>query len=80
MSGGIGKRIDEMYAFVAVHDDQDEGVMGMPTAQGWLPMVGADMARMESLKDLAKVLAQRSGKRIRLLRFSVREELEVFDP
>lgn len=44
-------RIEEMYAFVAEDSGpDDEGVVGMATKSGWMPLVGADMARVESLK------------------------------
>jgi len=71
-------RIMGMYAFVSEDSGpDDEGVVAMSTGFGWMPMVGADMARVESLKPIAKGIAQESGKRIKLLHFTHREELEV---
>ncbi|GAH83034.1 unnamed protein product, partial [marine sediment metagenome] len=47
-------RIEEMYAFVAEDTGpDDEGVVGVNTGCGWMPLVGADMARVESLKPIA---------------------------
>lgn len=73
-------RIEEMYAFVAEESGpDDEGVVAMKTELGWMPLVGADMARVESLKPIAKGIARGTGKRIKLLRFTNRDELEVIN-
>ena len=69
-------RIEEMYAFVAEDSGpDDEGLVGMNTVSGWMPLVGADMARVESLKPIAKNIAAQTGKKIKLLHFTQREEL-----
>ncbi len=47
------KRIEVMYAFIS-HDDEGEGVTAFyDHRQGWLPMVAADEARLDSLRDRA---------------------------
>ncbi len=69
-------RIEEMYAFVAEDSGpDDEGVVGINTGSGWMPLVGADMARVESLKPIAREIAARTGQKIKLLHFTHREEL-----
>ena len=69
-------RIEEMYAFVAEDSGpDDEGIVGMGTRAGWMPLVGADMARVESLKPIARNIAAQTGKKIKLLHFTHREEL-----
>jgi hypothetical protein len=73
------KRIEQMYAFVA-EDAEGEGVCGFRGDLGWMPLVGADIARVESIRHVAQIIADQSGKPIRLLRFAVREELEVIHP
>lgn len=73
-------RIDALYAFIA-EDAEGEGVCAFQDPAGrWLPMVGADGMRVESLKPIAQQIARKSGQRIRLVRFAGREELEVFEP
>lgn len=80
-------KINEMYAFV-VEDTgpDDEGITGCymrPGAQGsgqWMPFVGADMQRVEQLKPMAAQVARAVGKPVKVLRFSVREEIEVIQP
>ena len=72
------ERIDQMYAFIA-SDEDGEGVIGMKVNENeWLPLVGADMARVESLKSYARSLSAATGKKVILVRFTNREELEVY--
>lgn len=70
-------RIEEMYAFVAEDKGpDDEGIVGMGAAGiGMMPLVGADMARAESLKEIARQISKQTGKKIKLLRFTNREDL-----
>ena len=79
-------RIEEIYAFV-VEDSgpDDEGVIGIQTGSGddgqrlWLPLVGADMARVNSLRLIAQGIGRQIGKRVTLVHFSNREDLEVIN-
>ena len=79
-------RIEEMYAFV-VEDTgpDDEGVIGIQSPPGddgrtlWLPLVGADMARVESLRPIAQGIGHQLGKKVTLVHFSNREDLEVIN-
>ena len=69
-------RIEEMFAFVAEDSGpDDEGIVGMNTGAGWMPLVGADMARVESLRPIARTIAAETEVRIKLLRFTQREDL-----
>lgn len=70
-------RIDRMYAFVVVDKDGTEGVAGMRTDDGWLPLVGADFDRVDSLRPIAQHMADTFGHSITLVEFSTRRELEV---
>ena len=71
-------KITEMFAFVAEDTGpDDEGVTGIWMAEIFLPLIGADMARIDSLRPTAKAIAKQTGKPVKLLRFSQREELEV---
>jgi hypothetical protein len=75
-------RITEMYAFAAVDPTGEfEGVCAYRhPEQGWLPMVAADAARIERLRPYAQEIATRTRRRVELLRFTVRETVEVVDP
>ena len=78
MSGGVGFRITRLWAYLAVHDDDDEGVIGMQTPDGWVPLVAADRARLASLRPYAEHVAASAGLVVRLVRFeqmTVEEEI-----
>lgn len=67
-----------MFAFISFTEDdpEDEGVIGWKFGDTWIPLVGADMARIDSLRPVAKKIAEISGKKIVLSKFSKREDLE----
>ena len=78
-------RIKEMYAFI-VEDTgpDDEGVVAIPSisrehAPIWVPLVGADMARVDSLRPLAEDIGRQSGKKVTLVHFSNRRDLEIIN-
>jgi hypothetical protein len=75
-------RIEQMYAFVMV--DPADNTEGIPAVQGpgglAMPLVGADMARVDSLRPIAVEMAAAAGAKITLCRFEVRTELETFGP
>jgi hypothetical protein len=76
----VPDRIERLFAFVA-EDESGEGLTGFwDPASGWMPMVAADEARVESLRQMAERIATESGKPIRLLRFDVRTEVETITP
>ncbi len=71
-------KIDEMYAFIATEDDGQEGICAFQIHGGmWMPMVGADLARMESLRPMAEKIAKATGKQIEVIKFTNREHLEM---
>lgn len=75
-------RIEQMYAFVCLDpEDNTEGIpafidpaTGMP-----MPMVAADMKRVEQMRPIAEGLVKQTGVRITLCRFEVRTEIEVLE-
>lgn len=79
---GLGFVIREVWAFICIHDDGDEAVPATfhDPSRTWLPMVAADVKRVESFREIAAEMAKRSGKRIVLAKFSTREDLETFEP
>lgn len=56
-----GHRIKELYAFVAIDEDGDEGIMGMQTGDTWMPLIGSDMPRVESLKPIAEEISRQTN-------------------
>ena len=77
-------RIDEMYAFI-VEDSgpDDEGVIGIQSMEGdsgyrlWLPLVGADIARVNSLRPIARGIGRKIGKKVTLVHFTNRQDIEI---
>lgn len=69
-------RIERIFAFIAEENPQDEGVVAMKIGTNWMPLVGADMARIESLRPIAQDIAKATGKTIKLIVFETRKELE----
>ncbi len=71
-------RIDHMFAFVQTDPTDDtEGITGFLAPDGtWMPMVGADLERVEQLMPIAQGIASATGREIKVLKFSVREEIQ----
>lgn len=72
----MGFKVDELFGFIALGDDGDEGVMAINTPTGWLPMVGADMKRVESLKPIAQEITLQKGIKYKIKRFKLIGEIE----
>lgn len=77
-------KIDQMYAFI-IEDKEpdDEGVIAFESKSEttgesvWLPLVGADMTRINSLRPLAEGIGKQIRRKVTLARFTQREDLEV---
>lgn len=72
-------KIDEMFAFIAVEED-GEGLPAFQMGDMLMPLVAADSARVDSLRRMAQAICNASGMQMKLVRFSVREELETILP
>jgi hypothetical protein len=57
-----------MFAFIC----EDKG----PNDERVVALVGADMARVNSLKSYALDIAKKTGKKVKLIHFTNREDLE----
>lgn len=73
---GQGQKIEAIYAWVAVEPDGGEGVCSMQIGNTHMPLVGADQARVESLRPQAEQIRRMTGYPIKLVRYAAREELE----
>jgi len=72
-----GLKIDQMFAFVVLDEDGDEGIPALQLGDMAFPMVGADMERMEALRPHAEHLSKTLGKKITLKHFTTCTDLEV---
>ena len=78
---GTGHLLTELFAFVALHDDVDEGVVAGTMPNGSvMPLIAADRARMEALIPIAQSIANVSGFRITIAHLTVREDERVIEP
>jgi len=74
-------KIERLFAYVATDpEDGDEGVCSVQIGQVHFPMVGADMERMESLRDRAEGIAHASGFEIRLMLFDNAQVIDTITP
>jgi hypothetical protein len=69
-------KIESITAFVAVDREGNEGIMAFNGPLGWMPMVCADEARVESIRPMAEKVREKTGVEYRVLRFSRREEVK----
>lgn len=66
-------KINELYAFIS-SDDDGEGIIGAKISDGtFLPFIGADLERVESLKPIADKICSLYGKKYEI-RYFVRKE------
>lgn len=70
-------RIKELWAYVSVAPDGDEGVIGTETPNGWIPLVAADGERVKQFRDVAAYVAARTGRPVRLVHFTNRSDVET---
>lgn len=67
-------KIDGLWAWIATEDGQ-EGLIGIQTASGWAPLIGADRARVEALRDKAQEIAD-LGTVVTLIQLTERTDVE----
>lgn len=63
-------KIEVIYAYITTEEGpDDEGIVAAKIGGIWHPLIGADEARIRSLKPVAMRVAQVTGKRITLVKF-----------
>ena len=68
--------ITKITAFVAIDPiDGDEGILAFNSDTGWMPLVCADEDRIKSMIPVAEEISQATGKKYRIIQFSVREDV-----
>lgn len=72
-------RIDSIWAFVSIDPvDKNEGVVTVAIGNTMMPMIAADEERLAYLKPIAEGMTVFSGMKIKLVKFSQREEVETY--
>lgn len=78
--GGTGFYIERLWAFLAVHGDGDEGVIGLPLGGMTMPAIAADSQRVEQMRPMVEQLCALTKKQVKLVRFDRRVDIETFGP
>ena len=73
-----GYRITELWIFVGIDVDDDEGVMAVIGPEGAIPLVAADVSRRDSLLPIADEIVRKNGGHYEV-RHYVPEPLTMFD-
>lgn len=73
-------KIEDVWAFISVDEKGDEGLCAIPTQMGMMPMIAADEARLKDLMPQAQKLADMTKKKIKLIKLTNRQEVEVIVP
>jgi len=73
-------RIDAVWAWIS-DDAEGEGIVGtrMPNGQ-WIPFIAADHERLEQLRPMAQMIADDTGRPIKLIRLSMRTDVDILLP
>jgi hypothetical protein len=70
-------RIESMWAFVSVDpEDDNEGICTIMWGDMPMPMIASDQTRIAQLRPAACELKRLTGMRVKLVKFTVREEIE----
>lgn len=73
-------RLKSVWVFTAIDPkDNSEGVIGLSTPMGMMPAVAGDERRRDLIYPLAKNIAKARGITVKMIKFSVREDLETFE-
>lgn len=73
-------QIEHMYVAIAVDKlTGDEGVCGMLTDAGWIPLVASDRIRLPTVLEAAEKVAKSGQMLVRVVRFEKAAEFRVFD-
>lgn len=75
LANGQFLRITELYAFIAKDKEGNEGIMGFSNGGQMMPLIGADIDRVESLKPIADRIAALNGIEYELRYFTTHGEV-----
>lgn len=74
------QRVESIFAFCLVDDDGDEGIVCVESLGGPQPLIGADVARVDSLRPIAQELATQWRKPITVRYFEHGRDVEIIEP
>jgi hypothetical protein len=71
--------VDRLWAFLSV-DQNGEGLVASNFAGHWMPMITGDERQLPKMRKAAQEIARVTGRTIKLVMLTAREELEEFKP
>lgn len=73
-------KVTELWAYVVEEFPGEEGVPAVPLHGLMYPLFGADAERMKSMEKFAQMMADATGVKVELRRFSSVEVVKVLNP
>jgi len=74
-------RITTLWAFTTIGDDGDEGIVGFLDSEArWVPLIASDRVRLDQYVGIARSIATKTGKTIKLSKYGGRLDLEIIKP
>lgn len=74
-------RIKSLHAICAIDpNNNSEGIGGFMSSRGPIPMIASDKVRLDQLIELAQEMSNQNGMHYRVVRFSIREDLQEIVP
>ena len=72
------QKIQKLYAWIATESDGGEGLAAAQLVPGGLvmPLIGADRARIEQLRETARTVSNSTGCKVDLVEFSTRRVID----
>ena len=67
----MGYIVDELFAFIATDEDGDEGVIAAEMGDMMMPLVAADLTRVNDLAKIANAIKQQTGVDYKLKHFKL---------
>lgn len=70
-------KLESVWAYMSEDDTGKEGICGYndPRTNIWIPMLAADEERLKSLRPFAHQIASVTRKKVKLVKFTSREDL-----
>lgn len=76
-----GFRITTIHAIIGIEPEtDDEGVPGFLTKIGPIPLIAGDERRLSEITTMAQHIADTTGNTLKIVRFSVREDIGEVKP
>jgi len=71
--------VEEIHACLVDNEEGAEMLLSAVTKRGMMPLVTFNMSGVEMLRETAQQMANMSGQRIKLVKFTTRHEVEVIE-